>query len=863
MYRNINNYPQFYYALQTQPLVYLSGTGISSALTGQGFSWRKWIDDGIKYVIDSHLRQLLEKSLNEDDSTDNMIDIVGKVLTATKADGTYTRWMKESFEAYPVVNADLSRTLKKLLLAQDIFATTNYDLYLEKATGLGTLTYQNPKEAYEMLDSRISTHVLHIHGVFDSARGIDNIIADQSQYEAIIGDEGAQFIQNILGTKTLVFVGCGKTTEDANISRFIQFANRYLQMSKKYYFLHRAGDTITGMPDNVKLIEYGDNYSDLPFFLESMACVRMTAKIESNPLVLRTAYSENTSDAYGLSQYYFANEYLQFCGRKVEMAQLLNFIESDRKISWWAITGQTGAGKSRLAYELLHQLPSGYFGFFLNCNSNVNYVEEFKPFTNTLIVIDYVKGNEWCVAQMVSAFIDNYNRTDYNLRILFIERDNLLLYGSWFDVLKKSFNIGYKGVFLESEYNVEIASGKHRFLYLDDLDTEAILQLIGEICRKNGLQKDTYRDKNLKEDYAKKFETLRFRPLFLQLYVQAWVENGCNFIEYRNYTALLDIIIDREQDRILRLVSGEVEVFNSLIHIIIRACVTNGLLISDIPMLYTEDWNNIKKFAKAHSVSGTQRSDYLQSLIGDAAQEIVSDSANIEPKYPDIIKEYMFLTYIEDEELARISQELWGTYPQEYNSFLIRCISDFHNNKSLTDFIRNASAGYDNINALQVRLALLQNKVVHGEADAERLLQLIQEEFDFWCNAPINEMSPNELRMIQLQGFYYSAHQLCGWSLKDKFFEAIQKIASYDRTPEFVVREIAYLIEFAHYLTEKNAHGASEDICQLIDLLIAFVANEQDKKIAWLSLQREHIVNLVNLRKWDEIETYMIRCLMQ
>lgn len=173
---------------------------------------------------DSTFASNLRKSMDDDSSTDNLIKIVGEVLKTTKSEGSYQGWMQESFETARVTNKALADTLKKLLITQDVLATTNYDLLLEQATGLKTLSYEEPDQAFAMIDKRKSDSVLHLHGVYDSAHGIDNIVADQIQYDAVLNDKGAQFIQNILGTRTLIFVGCGQTTEDGNISQFIQFA---------------------------------------------------------------------------------------------------------------------------------------------------------------------------------------------------------------------------------------------------------------------------------------------------------------------------------------------------------------------------------------------------------------------------------------------------------------------------------------------------------------------------------------------------------------------------------------------------------------------------------------------------------------
>ena len=78
--------------------------------------------------------------------------------------------------------------------------------------------------------------------------------------------KGTNFIQHIFVVlRTLVFVGCGKTTEDPNISRFIEFANKNLKMNQTYYFLCK--EPVEGLPKHIIQIEYGDNYADLPDFL--------------------------------------------------------------------------------------------------------------------------------------------------------------------------------------------------------------------------------------------------------------------------------------------------------------------------------------------------------------------------------------------------------------------------------------------------------------------------------------------------------------------------------------------------------------------------------------------------------------------
>ena len=247
MKSDIQLYPDLIKALEKNEIVYLFGAGFSTALSGRKYTWWDWIVDGIGRIKDHATADMLNESLMSDNSTDNMVSVVGKVIKILKEEGSYKTWMHEAFESTVVVNEKLKNTLMKILLMQDVFATTNYDHLLENATGLMAVSYEEPNVAFQMLKQGKSNNVLHIHGIYDSEKEIDNIVADKEQYDAVMNNQGAQFIQGILGTRTLIFVGCGKTTEDANISRFIQFANSHLKMNQEYYFLYREGENPIGM----------------------------------------------------------------------------------------------------------------------------------------------------------------------------------------------------------------------------------------------------------------------------------------------------------------------------------------------------------------------------------------------------------------------------------------------------------------------------------------------------------------------------------------------------------------------------------------------------------------------------------------
>lgn len=178
MKSDIQLYPDLIKALEKNEIVYLFGAGFSTALSGRKYTWWDWIVDGIGRIKDHATADMLNESLMSDNSTDNMVSVVGKVIKILKEEGSYKTWMHEAFESTVVVNEKLKNTLMKILLMQDVFATTNYDHLLENATGLMAVSYEEPNVAFQMLKQGKSNNVLHIHGIYDSEKEIDNIVAD-------------------------------------------------------------------------------------------------------------------------------------------------------------------------------------------------------------------------------------------------------------------------------------------------------------------------------------------------------------------------------------------------------------------------------------------------------------------------------------------------------------------------------------------------------------------------------------------------------------------------------------------------------------------------------------------------------------
>lgn len=761
MKRNLSDYSAFSEAIQKEELVFLFGTGISSALTEKPYSWGKWISDGIAGLKSSAEKKALKNKLDSQTSTGDLVAVVGQVIEAAKADGTYDSWMQDAFECNWIANQKLEQTLQKLVLSQVVFATTNYDLLLEKATGLSTATYENPDIAFPMLDQHLSTHILHIHGVYDSVQSLDNIVADQEQYGAVMDNQGAQFIQHILSTRTLVFVGCGKTTEDPNISRFIEFANKNLKMDRVYYFLCK--EHVDNLPGHIVQIEYGDDYADLPEFLEDIARTRLKKKVVDNEIVGYTAMDEYDSSADTILQYHFARRAVPFCGRTEEMQALLSYLTDARSCLWWAITGQAGSGKSRLAMEMLYQLLPTWTGFFLNDDVLKETVKNFVPFCNTVIVIDYVAGREREVAGIFKGLQGVFAKTSYKLRVLFLERDSSRLSGSWYSKLTQRMC----GRDLEEFRNAEYSG---QFMVLPDLDQKAVETLIAEICKAKGI--DHYDATDLYETYERKFECLKFRPLFVQLFVEAWIENDCKVPQYENHLQLLESLLVREQQKWLAAVDGDIEVCNAFICLMVRANISGRMALAEIPELYQDKWKVIHNYISKHFFVGKQKAEGQDTLINTFCQNIDSEHEILAPQFPDLIKEFMFMYYTDRDFLPEMMKEIWQNAPASYATFITRCLMDFPDQDFYQESMNAYKLSTTDYDVLLGRLHMLQNRFIQKNEDPRVFWNIIKNEHTFWSSIDESESTLSRedcdrLALIKVTGLYKVVQHVGAWSVYD------------------------------------------------------------------------------------------------
>ena len=734
-------------------IVFFFGAGISSSLSNKRYGWAQWVRDGIALLPEEGKRQAFYRRLGDtpDGKGDPGADILTAVLEGVidalkKTLGLYEAWMHEAFETVAVENHVLAATLKKLLTFPDVFVTTNYDGLLEQATGAGAASYLHPEIVYPMLQEGRNDYVVHIHGRYSTRKGDveDSIIATDTQYSQLLNDQGAQFIQNTIGTRTIIFVGCGKTTSDPNISRFIGFAKNYLHLEKTSYFLHLSGEAPDDLPDYVVPVCYGNEYGDLSTFLEQLAEIRLDAFVQKHSFIELFPSAITSEQRRSFSQYYFAAEDLSFQGREAEMACLEEFLAQKEQSLWYSVNGQSGSGKSRLALELCRRNGRRWCAFFINPETSAAALDAFVPYRDTLVVFDDFKGVEKNAAAIMERLSSLFAGTGYRLRLLLCERESSMLYGAWFEELERSFSKGFLPKFRSERYGGTALP----FLVLGDLDDEAVLRMIAEICAQNGLPADRIRDEKLRAAYGGRLENLQFRPLFLQMFVESWIENGCSSTRFDGYVQLLEDILNRGQSRWFKELGEDYGLFDSWIRLLLLAIIKGKVARTSIPEKYVSDFDAILAYVRTHSFPGKQRQERFISLVSDMCHNIDQVDAYIEPMYPDILKEYCFLYYLDEDGITQATGDLWSFDPDGFSRWMEKIVTDFPYHDKAYELIDGDVSYRFRVEALKARTYLLDNSSLQKGDDLGVIHAWVDREYEFWHGLALDNDGSDEEKAI-------------------------------------------------------------------------------------------------------------------
>lgn len=524
--RNISEYPQLLNAIHSaEKIVYLCGAGASMSLGSHRLSWTNWIAEGRKYLTIPEQNELNLKIGSW--TAEELIDAATFLLGKLKSSGAYQTFMNQTIGALHPVNTEFKEALCKVWRAGDLIATTNYDTQIEETLNAKGVSYECPAEILSIIRSTAENKVIHLHGMYDERDGIDNIIADYIQYQTILRNSGAQFIQNLIGTNPIIIVGCGGTMEDPNLSGFMSFAYEKLGTSDiPYFYLMKSGDTIPNLPMNAIPVFYGDDYEDLPLFLSEIAMTRLQKRAGLQSVIAVNPYLERRTAISAFGRMHFSNSFNPFVGRTVELNDLSSFLQDKEKFLWRTILGEGGIGKSRLILEWMKTMPSSWFGFFAYKKPEKAHL--FVPFADTVVAFDYVLGQEQQCADTIAAFIEAFSDSPYKLRIVLLERHQRASEYDWLIELKRKMPNEARLEFEAGTYSKPVLTigpldEKDEASYIENY-LEAYLPLLGTSAFIDECKADkANKAKIIQSKFRNSMSAPCLRPLFLSVFIEVWL----------------------------------------------------------------------------------------------------------------------------------------------------------------------------------------------------------------------------------------------------------------------------------------------------------------------------------------------------
>ena len=353
----------------------------------------------------------------------------------------------------------------------------------------------------------------------------------------------------------------------------------------------------------------------------------------------------------------FRSNKIEFQGRKDELEKLNEWLVQGH-VSVWAITGQGGSGKSRLALRFATQVEDDTEKESIGKavwidNEMLDKLLTFNDFSYpkpVLFICDYAANYE----EKLSHVVDKISRTQANAKFLLIERSN-----SW-----------YSGFLQKKDVVNEFA--EENPILLDDLDFtseeySSIMQDFSDALYGKGKKKITNKAQLqiIKEAKRLSGKEHSARCLFLLLVTDAYLK--ASDMSHLSAQDLLHNYFDHSR----KILSRQYEdgILKAGYRVLAYATACGGISFSDVknhPAIQNE-WNNIKEQLK-------NRSDFNQFF-----QRIseIDEKDTVPAMKPDLLGEFLFLhewNELMDEQKDWMSNLL----KQDYScSFFAMCLSDW------------------------------------------------------------------------------------------------------------------------------------------------------------------------------------------
>lgn len=574
------------------------------------------------------------------------------------------------------------------LFRSGLVMTTNFDRVLEETYDRCRSKFGNVVTPYEpdhLAQIRQSNpHCLFkLHGdIGPEVHDIERLIFTRAQYDKAYADDGPLMreLPHWFQNKKLLFLGCSLAMD--RTMEVLQQATAKNPGIDHYAILAcRPGD----IPRRCR--EMGDlGISPIYYPDGKHEAVRVLLErlLEDTDHAAYEELSRHTKEPLPRSQtahrFMYDSDYIAFVGREKELARLQEFCRHPGQVSWWAVTGSGGMGKSRLVYEFAKgQEGDGWQVHWLKHNNYSDLPHWLPPTDRCIVVADDVQAHlqtvgDWIVS--VSARLRSEK-----LRIILLERGGRDLGSAeWAEMLQS-----------DSPYDDTIASNCYcpDFLTLGPLSDDELKAIMMDFAKTSGkpLADEGHAERLLQT--LKKIDGKLQRPIYALAITDAWC--GGNDPTRWNKKQVLEALINRElkfyyerlrnlsEDKISKGIRSELE------NLLAQSCLGPFLPLDQIP-----DHVCPKLRKKADKLDmglpdllrqiGIVHTITVHIKVGGPIKKRIERTGNIEAVIldcPDLVKEYLVLRQaFEKGQLSLLLPADWENDPWQL-SILRRLLLDY------------------------------------------------------------------------------------------------------------------------------------------------------------------------------------------
>ena len=537
----------------------------------------------------------------------------------------------------------------------------------------------------------------------------------------------------------------------------------------------------------------------------------------------------------------FDTDYFPFTGRKKELEALKAFCDSDENISWWAVTGPGGMGKSRLVYEFTNQRrEDGWqikrFEAHPSKDSKATEIEALEAWfpgtSRTIVVLDDVQAHMERVRTWLTTVVRR-PRSE-KLRILLLEREGKDLDSSSWLGVDPCNDIPGEWCYDEN------------FLCVEPMTNEDLMSIMNDYAAASG--------KKLNAELLLKTLERVDPELKRPLYAIAIADARCQGKDPTNWDRkmVLDTLLERELsfhfNRLRGMIGTKVTktLLSQLKELLARSCIHGFLPLEDVeeasyPQLVKKINDidmDLSEFLEGLGVLRTVLSysipiDEFGTLFGEPSEE---ERKVIALSCPDLIKEHLVLNLV----LEKGKKEL--LFPQDWEQnpgrldFLVKLLADYSDRLKEQRNYWNTffQAKPRNVLPASIYGHILWGYIAKYPDDARRAIDRLSQLYNEMNHAP-------EIAVAYAKG-------LVNLTVEQDLMGCTETIARLDKLcqnhPDIPEIAVAYANGLVNLTAKQDLNGHTETIAKLDELYqnhsdISEIADAYAKGLVNLTVEQD------------------------